>query len=559
MRQYSTYRLVLLLIIATFCLQGQESHFSEAPEKLKNPLKKDPFTESIQKPNIIIIYTDDQGYGDVGALNPGAKFRTPNIDKIANEGIIFTDGHSSDGVCTPSRYSLLTGRYSWRTSLKQGVLRADGPCLIEKGRMTIASLLKEKGYNTAMIGKWHLQMEFVGELGKDRDWSAPFVDGPIDYGFDYFFGIPASMNYGILTYLENDRVLDSPILWTKKKAVSNPRSFRDHVRPHDYRMTPPYQKEPGAGKAWIEVAPSFNDELVLETFASKAVDYINQVSKAAKEGKPFFLYLPLTSPHLPHCTHPDFIGKSNCGSYGDFMQETDYRVGQVLDALEANGIANNTLIIFSSDNGPETNYEYQRDTYDHYSSLNFKGGKRDIYEGGHRVPFLMRWPTVIRAGNKVGIPVCQTDFLATIADIVGLDIPQNAGEDSYSLLPAMKGEKYDTRLRGPVIHHSASGHFAIRDGKWKLNLFRGPGGSLKPSFIDPKTEEAPYELYDLETDPGETNNLYFKYPDIVKKLKRKITKIIEKGRSTPGKPQDYVNANWHQLTWMVNGNTDKGK
>lgn len=502
------------------------------------------------KPNIIIIYTDDQGYGDVGALNPNAKFRTPNIDKIAQEGIIFSDGHSSDGVCTPSRYSLLTGRYSWRTTLKKGVLGADGNCLIEKDRMTIASLLKANGYNTAMIGKWHLQMQFVGKKGKDRDWSAPFEDGPIDHGFDYFFGIPASMNYGILTYLENDKVLDPPLLWTKKKSVSDPRSYRDNARPQDYRMTPPYKKEPSKGGGWVEVAPSFNDELVLETFATKAVEYINQATKEAKGGKPFFLYLPLTSPHLPHCTHPDFKGKSNCGNYGDFMQETDYRIGQVLAALDANGLTENTLLLFSSDNGAETNYEYQRNTYDHYSSLHFKGGKRDIYEGGHRVPFLMRWPAAIKAGSKVDIPVCQTDYLATIAEIVGAKLPENAGEDSYSLFPAMKGKKYKKSLRGAVIHHSATGHFAIRDGKWKLNMFRGSGGSLKPAFLEPQEDQPRYELYNLEVDPGETTNLYFEHPKVVNRLQRKITAIISKGRSTPGKAQDFVKTNWDQLTWM---------
>ncbi|MFT4565619.1 MAG: arylsulfatase A, partial [Saprospiraceae bacterium] len=281
--------------------------------------------QKIKNPNIVIIYTDDQGYGDVSALNPEAKFNTPNIDKIANEGIIFTDGHSSDGVCTPSRYSLLTGRYSWRTALKKGVLRADGPCLIEKDRMTIASLLKDNGYNTAMVGKWHLQMEFEGSLGVGRDWSEPFTDGPIDRGFDYFFGIPASMNYGILTYLENDKVLDPPLLWTKKKKDSNPRSYSNEINPQAYRMTTPYQKEAGESGNWVEVAPSFNDEKVLETLASKAVEYINQSTDNENRDKPFFLYLPLTSPHLPHCTHPDFQGRSDCGNYGDFMEETDYR------------------------------------------------------------------------------------------------------------------------------------------------------------------------------------------------------------------------------------------
>lgn len=493
-------------------------------------------------PNIVIIYTDDQGYGDVSALNTKAKFQTPNIDKIANEGIVFTDGHSSDAVCTPSRYSLLTGRYSWRTSLKKGVLGADGPCLIEKDRMTIASLLKDNGYNTAMVGKWHLQMQFVGKIGQNRDWSKPFTDGPIEKGFDYFFGIPASMNYGVLTYLENDRVLYPPSMWTIKKHIKEPYT--------DYRMTPPYNTDRGDEKGWVEVAPSFNDELVLETFAGKAVDYINRVAKDAKRGKPFFLYYALTSPHLPHCTHSDFKGRSKCGKYGDFMIETDYRVGQVLKALEKNGLTSNTLVIFSSDNGAEKNYIHQRDTFHHYSSLNFKGGKRDIYEGGHRVPFLMRWPKTIKAGRTVDIPVCQSDYLATIADIIGAKVPENAAEDSYSLYEALQADKYNKNLRGPVIHHSASGHFAIRDGKWKLNMFRGSGGSLLPGFIKPKEGEAIYELYNMEEDPAETTNLYFKHPKVVKKLTEMITEIIKNGRSTNGEPRPYIKDNWSQLTWM---------
>lgn len=491
------------------------------------------------RPNIIIIYTDDQGYGDVSALNPEAKFRTPNIDKIANEGVVFTDGHSSDAVCTPSRYSLLTGRYSWRTSLKKGVIGADGPCLIEKNRMTIASMLKDHGYNTAMVGKWHLQMEFEGKKGVGRDWSKPFTDGPIDKGFDYFFGIPASMNFGVLTYLENDKVLDPPVLFTKKK---------NDITPRTYRMTPPYQTE--IGKGFVEVAPSFNDELVLETFASKAVEYINKSATEAKNGKPFFLYLPLTSPHLPHCTHPDFQGRSNCGNYGDFMEETDYRVGQVLDALKVNGLEENTLVIFSSDNGAETNYEYQRDTFQHYSCMNFKGGKRDIYEGGHRVPFLMRWPNAIKPGSKVNVPVCQSDYMATIADMIGEALPDNAAEDSYSLLKLMNTGNDETLNARAIIHHSFTGHFAIREGKWKLNMLRGSGGSLKPVIFQPKSGEALYELYNLEDDPGETLNLYFEYPEIVETLKAKISAIIKNGRSTTGEPQKFVKENWEQVTWM---------
>ena len=493
------------------------------------------------KPNIVIIYTDDQGYGDVSALNPEAKFKTPNMDKIANEGIIFTDGHSSDAVCTPSRYSLLTGRYSWRTRLKENVIGADGPCLIEKDRMTIATLLKSEGYNTAMVGKWHLQMEFAGDKGKDRDWSQPFTEGPIEHGFDYFFGLPASMNFGILTFLENDHVLEAPSMYTKKKM---------DVTPRTYRMTPPYKKE--ISKGYVEVAPSFNDELVLEKFAEKAVAYINKSAKDAKEGKPFFLYFPMTSPHLPHCTHPDFQGRSECGNYGDFMEETDYRVGQVLDALKENGLEENTLVIFSSDNGAESNCAYQRDTYQHYSCMNFKGGKRDIYEGGHRVPFLMRWPEGLKAGMQINNPVCQVDYLATIAEIVGADIPEYAGEDSYSLYPLMVNNtktKYDSER--PVIHHSFKGYMAIRQGKWKLNLVRGSGGSLAPVLIIPAEGEAKYELYDIENDPSESTNLYFEHPEIVKELEAKMAEIITSGRSTAGAPQDYIKENWEQINWMT--------
>ncbi len=509
-------------------------------------IKEETKAQEPNKPNIVIIYTDDQGYGDVSALNPGAKFQTPNIDRIVKGGITFTDGHSSDAVCTPSRYSLLTGRYSWRTSLKRGVLRADGPCLIEKDRMTIASLLKENGYNTAMIGKWHLQMEFAGSLGKARDWSKPFTDGPIEKGFDYFFGIPASMNYGILTYLENDKVLDPPTLWTEKKVLE----MYSNVPPNGYRMTPPYDKEQGEGRSRVEVAPSFNDELVLETFAAKAVEYINGVAEDANNGTPFFLYMPLTSPHLPHCTHPDFQGRSDCGNYGAFMEETDFRVGQVLDALQANDLEKNTLVIFSSDNGAETNYKHQRDTFGHYSSMSFKGGKRDIYEGGHRVPFLMCWPKVIEPGRKVDIPVCQSDYFATIADIIGVQILDNAAEDSYSLYPVLQSDNYNDSLRGAVIHHSGSGYFAIRDGKWKLNMLRGSGGSLKPRFAKIEEGDPIYELYDMINDPGETTNLYLEQPDIVEKLTQRITEIIINGRSTSGATQDYVKEDWKQLTWI---------
>ncbi|MCG8520797.1 MAG: sulfatase-like hydrolase/transferase, partial [Pseudomonadales bacterium] len=340
-----------------------------------------------QKPNVIIIYTDDQGYGDVSALNPQAKFATPNIDRLVNEGLTFTDAHTSSTVCTPSRYGLLTGRYSWRTSLKRGVIGADGDCLIPNDRLTLASLMKQNGYLTAIIGKWHLNMQFPGTKGK-RDWSEPITDGPIEKGFDYYFGLPASMNYGLLTYIENDRVLEIPSKWTRKKIVQEPYW---NEKPESYRMMPPYDNNQQMERD-IEVAPSFRDDEVLLNFTNKAVDYINKVSNSAKNGKPFFLYFPLTSPHLPHSVHPDFEGRGDCGTYGAFMEETDYRVGQILEVLDANNLASNTVVIFSSDNGAETNYKDHVKVFQHYSSLHFRGGKRDLFEGGHRIPFIVRWP-----------------------------------------------------------------------------------------------------------------------------------------------------------------------
>jgi arylsulfatase A len=326
--------------------------------------------------------------------------------------MIFTDGHCADTVCTPSRYSLLTGRYSWRTSLKSGVLHAEGDCLIATRRMTVASMLKENGYQTAMFGKWHLQMKFPGSVGR-RDWTQPITDGPNEHGFDDCFGIPASMNYGVLTFIENTRVTEAPSLWTNKKPV------REH---NTFRFMPPYDAE-WQGDADIEIAPSFRDDICLKVCTEKTVDYIARHALAAKAGKPFFIYLALNSPHLPHCATPEFVGKSEVDAYGDFMLETDYRVGQVLAALDEHGLTQDTLVFQSRDNGAETGYANRLEEYQHASNGELKGGKRDIYEGGHRVPFVMRWPAVIKAGRTCDEAVCQIDLLATCADIVGAKLP----------------------------------------------------------------------------------------------------------------------------------------
>jgi len=502
------------------------------------------------RPNIVVIYTDDQGYGDMSALNPQSKFQTPHLDRLAREGIVFTDGHSADTVCTPSRYALLTGRYAWRTSLKSGVLHSDGPCLIAKDRLTVASLLKGQGYHTAIIGKWHLQMKFPGTIGQ-RDWTLPITDGPTERGFDYYFGIPASMNYGVLTYVENTGVTDPPSRWTRKK--------QDRER-NTFRFMPPYDAE-RQGPEDIEVAPSFRDDNCLRVITEKAVGYLSSRAAAAKAGQPFFLYLPLNSPHLPHSVAPEFVGQSSVGAYGDFMLETDYRVGQVLAALDQHGLTRDTVVFLTSDNGAETGYAERLKQYQHASSGEFKGGKRDIYEGGHRVPFVVRWPAVIEAGRSCAEPVGQVDLLATCAAMLGVDLPANAGEDSYSLLAALRGEDYPRPLRGPLMHHSGSGAFAIREGLWKLNLLRGSGGSLKPTLVEPKTGQPPFELYAMKHDWRETTNVHDQHLDVVTRLKATATKIVRDGRSTPGAVQTNDGPPlWSELaTWIPAAATETPK
>lgn len=481
-------------------------------------------------PNIILIYTDDQGYGDASNLNEGSRFKTPALDRLAAEGLTFADGHCSDTVCTPSRYGLLTGRYSWRTHLKRGVFQAEKPCLIEDGRMTLASLLRDNGYDTAMVGKWHLGMDFPGKEGA-RDWSQPVRDMPLDKGFDYFYGIPASLNYGILAWFEGRHAKVPPTLYTAKK---------NNQRHMDYRIMPPYAPSPEEtprpqNTQPIEVAPDFIDSECLTRFTDKAMEWMaGKVNGGQK--KPFFLYLPYTSPHYPVCPLPQFWGQGEAGGYGEFMIETDYHVGRILEFLDDRDLAENTLVIFSSDNGPERSWKQRIEEFGHYSAHIFKEGKRSIYEGGHRVPFFMRWPARIPAGKTCREPVVQTDLLATIAEMLGVRLPQDAGEDSVSLWPVLQDPEIE-RDRTPVIHHSMAGRFAIRQGDWKL--------------IMPHRNE-PRELYNLAEDPGERQNLFGRYPEIEKRLEKKITLIVQSGRTTPGQPQSNDVPWWPDLTWIEN-------
>jgi len=461
------------------------------------------------RPNVIVIYTDDQGYGDCSALNPQSKFQTPNIDRIAREGMVFTDGHSPDTVCTPSRYGLLTGRYAWRTELKKGVYGAEGPCLIDGGRLTIANLLKAVGYDTAMVGKWHLRMDFPGTNPSDRDWLQPTREMPLDRGFDHFYGIPASMNYGVLAWFKGRLAPVPPTLFTSKKA--------NQIAIDDYRITPPYQNSPEGLKGQIlEVAPDFDDVVAIKRFTDQSIAWLDERLQTENGNKPFLLYLPLTSPHKPVIPDSPFRGQGKAGAYGEFMIETDHHVGRILDWLDDNGLAENTLVFFSSDNGPETTWKKRIKRHGHYSSGGFRGGKRDIYEGGHRVPFLVRWPAVVAPGSHCALPVCQTDFFATLVEILGVRIAADAGEDSHSFLPALQGKP---QAESALVHHASNGEFAIRKGKWKLVM----GKSFESR-----------ELYDLSVDPTESKTVAAEHPNVVQQLTNSLLEIVRRGRSTNG-------------------------
>ena len=478
------------------------------------------------KPNIVLIYTDDQGYGDASCLNPDSKFKTPHQDRLAREGMTFTDAHCSDTVCTPSRYGLLTGRYSWRTTLKRGVYGAEKECLIADGRTTLASFLRDQGYHTAMVGKWHLGMDFPGTPGK-RDWSQPVQDMPLDKGFDYFWGIPASMNYGVLAWFEGRFAKVPPTQWTKKKP--------NKIALSDYHIKPPYETK--QRNDLMEVAPDFVDSECLTRFTDQAIKWIEGKAEEAREGKPFFLYLPYTSPHKPVIPLKKFRGQGKAGAYGEFMIETDWHLGRVLALLDREKLSENTIVIFTADNGPETTWKQRINKFDHYSSGPYREGKRSIYEGGHRVPFFLRWPAKVKPGTIWTLPICQTDVLATLAAVLQKPLPERSGEDSISFQWAWSETQATRPPRPAIIHHGANGRFAIRYEQWKLVM---EGGRKKGKR----------ELYDLASDPGEKTDVLAEHPEIEKKLLAELTKIVTRGSTR----QDVNSRNdtppWSDLTWL---------
>ncbi|MFC7338742.1 arylsulfatase [Haloferula chungangensis] len=467
--------------------------------------------EAAPKPNIVYILADDMGYGDVRCLNPErGKIATPHIDRLAEEGMIFTDAHSSSSVCTPTRYGILTGRYNWRTQLQQGVLWGYSAPLIEADRLTVPALLKKQGYKTAMVGKWHLGMDLPVLEGKPImdgppdsrkprqthiDWKGEIKNGPVDRGFDYLYGISASLDMAPYIWIENDRFVGEA----------------DNSKPP-------------------QPAPGFVKAQVLPEIGRKTVEYIRKQDAS----QPFFVYVPLTSPHTPIVPTEEWKGKSGLGSYGDFQMQTDHVIGEIMKAVDASPFADNTLVIVTADNGCSKAAKIDRlEAQGHFPSAQFRGSKADLWDGGHRVPFIVRWPKGVKPGSTSEQTICLTDLMATCAELSGTTVPDGAGEDSVSFAPALKGEPIASSRQG-VIHHSISGHFAYRQGKWKLLLAKGSGGWTSPTEKQAAKDAPVAQLYDLEKDPGETNNLYDSHPEVAARLLAQLEADVTSGRSTKG-------------------------
>lgn len=498
-------------------------------------------TTELPAPNIIYVLADDLGYGDISSFNQNGKINTPNIDRLASEGMRFTDAHTSSSVCTPTRYGILTGRYNWRTRLKQGVLTGKSKALIPNARSTVASILSKNGYHTAFIGKWHLGWDWAmkdedqfGGTGWDAgdfeniDFTKPVTNTPNDLGFSYAYGHSGSLDMAPYVYVENGRATEVPDRVTVDKG--------------EYTW-------------WREgpTSPDFVHDDVTPNFFRRAIKYVNERSK---ESKPFFLYLALPSPHTPILPTEEWQGKSGLNPYGDFVMMVDDYLGRLIEAVKNAGVEENTLIIFTSDNGcsPEANFELLGEK-GHDPSAIYRGHKADIFEGGHRVPFVAKWPAKINQGGVSDETICTTDLMATCAELVGYNLLPTEGEDSYSLLPLFEQSALDKPFREATVHHSINGSFAIRKGDWKLIMCPGSGGW---SYPRPGRNQAvldslpPIQLYNLANDPGEENNLQAANKEKVEELKSLLITYIENGRSTPGAPQknDAIDGEWKQVEFL---------
>ena len=473
-------------------------------------------------PNVIVILADDMGSGDVQALNPKSTIPTPNLDRLSKEGVTFRAAHSGSAVCTPTRYGLVTGRYCWRSRLKRGVLNGYSKHLIDPERFTIADLFKAKGYATVCFGKWHLGMDLPMKGRNELELSGRVENGPLVNGFDRYYGITASLDFPPYVYIDDDKI-DAKAVEVKPK-----RDFPEYLR---------------AGETGTE----FVHEKVLDELTEITVDYIK---KQAKTGQPFFIYMPLPAPHKPVLPEKRFRGKSGIGPYGDFVMQVDWSVGQVMTAVRESGIDQNTMILYTSDNGSfmkrlnspenpevpssgaghktdETVQGYHASVHDANSP--YRGQKADVFEGGHRVPFFVRYPGGFKAGLEPDATISTVDILATCADLIGQEIPAAAAEDSYSFYPLLT--KRGSYERAPVIAHSISGCFALYSEEWKFIATSGSGGRSQPKSGPSKK---PYQLYDLSEDIGETDNVIDAHPELAERLEKELRAMID----NPGRARE---------------------
>ena len=482
-----------------------------------------------KRPNILFILADDLGYGDVSCYNPEAKVHTPNLDRLAGDGMRFTDAHSPSTVCTPSRYSLLTGKMAFRINYRSVFEGAGGPCLIQEDQLTLPQMLRNQGYATAMTGKWHVGLSFFDMNGKRItqggvegvkriDYSRAIPDAPVHRGFDRFFGTACCPGTDYLyAFIDGDRIPVPPVgMLDKSKLPKHPYAFDNR-----------------AGM----IAPDYNLEELEMIFLKKSLGLLEQHARNQPE-KPLFLLHSMNAVHLPSFASKRFEGVSKAGPHGDFICELDHIVGELMKSLERLGMADNTVVMFSSDNGPEVRSVIRmRADHGHDGARPWRGVKRDQWEGGHRVPFIVRWPGKTAPGTTAGQTVCLTDVMATCAAISGAKLPDNAAEDSFDLLPVLLGKEGSAQVRPYTLHQTISLALAIRRGPWKYLDHRGSGGNnydkgeLKPFALPETAPVAPGQLYNLETDPGEKVNLYFQHPEIAKELKTLLDESKASGRS----------------------------
>ncbi len=464
-----------------------------------------------ERPNVIVIMADDLGIGDISPTNPNCKIKTPHLQTMADEGITFFDAHTPSSVCTPTRYGLITGRYNWRSRLAKGVLWGESEHLIPADRPTLGHLMRNAGYHTAMIGKWHLGWDWHKVDGK-IDFTKPVNNGPDINGFDQYYGHCGSLDM-------------PPYVWVDTGRITAPPNREEGVTSKEDRYGW-YRKGP--------IGADFHIHKVLPHLFGKSITHIKQQAANSKTGKPFFLYLALPAPHTPIVPIPPFKGASQLNPYADFVMQVDHHMGEVFAALKENGIDENTLVFFTSDNGcsPQANFPLLKE-HGHDPSSGYRGHKADIYEGGHRVPLIVRWPGHIQAGQKTNALACLTDIYSTLQELTQQPRQSTGGEDGFSLLGVFGGA--DSSCRDSLISHSVSGRFAIRQGNWKLCLCAGSGGWSAPKDnIAIKQGLPPMQLFNLKEDRAEKNNLLDKYPAKVKELLRLLDQQVKNGRCTPG-------------------------